>query len=88
LPDGNDGNSAISSPLFHLSNKIFNNLSNKEKNKENHLMTARTSSWSSFSCAAAQWLANVFAAPDRQLTKVLRTTCRHQAKTLKTFTVF
>jgi len=45
-------------------------------------MTARTSSWSSFSCADAQWLANVFAAPDRHLTKVLRTTCRHQAKTL------
>jgi len=44
LPDGNDGNSAISSPLFHLSNKIFNNLSNKEKNKEKNLMTARTSS--------------------------------------------
>jgi len=49
-------------------------------------MTARTSSWSSFSCAAAQWLANVFAAPERHLTKVLRTTCPHQAKTLKTFT--
>jgi len=51
-------------------------------------MTARTSSWSSVSCAAAQGLANEFAAPDRQLTKVLRTTCRQQAKTLKTIAVF